>query len=56
MFGGMFGWTTSELLFYCGIGIMILAAIAGAVSVIVFRVTGKRIKKNLEREYGRPHR
>ena len=46
----MAGWTQSELFLYGGIALM------GAVSALVFRITGKRLKRRLEQDYGKPRR
>lgn len=43
----------SEILFYGGIAVMALAAVCGIVSLIVFSVSGKRLKEILDREYGK---
>lgn len=43
----------SELLFYGGIVIMAAAGLLAAVSAAVFTVTGKKIRKKLEQEYGK---
>jgi len=50
----MFGLSGSEALFYGGIGIMAVAAVLALVCLVVFLLTGKRIKRKLEQEYGRP--
>lgn len=44
----------SELFFYGGILIMILSAAAGLICTTVFSVTGRRLKEQLEKEYGKP--
>ncbi len=46
----------SEFLFYGGIALMAVTAMAAIISVIVFRITGKKIKDTLEGEYGKPER
>ena len=40
----------SELLFYGGILIMAIAVIVMIISLIIFHITGRRIKKRLEEE------
>lgn len=50
----LFGLSGSELLFYGGIALMILAAVIAVLCFVIFHVTGSRIKKRLEKEYGRP--
>ena len=44
----------SEWLFYGGIGMMAAAAVMALISVLVFSVTGKKLKQKLEQEYGKP--
>jgi len=46
----------SEFLFYGGIALMAVTAMAAIISVIVFRISGKKIKDALEGEYGKPER
>lgn len=46
----------SEMLFGGGIIIMTAAVVCAAAGIIVFRLTGKKIRQKLEQEYGRPHR
>ena len=46
----------SELLFYGGILIMSIAVIVMTISLIMFHITGRRIKKRLEEEYGKPYK
>ena len=45
--------SNGAVLFYIGIAGMIIAAISAVVSVIVFFVSGKRIMRKLEDEYGK---
>lgn len=52
----MRGLSSSELLFYMGIGGMCLTSVVTVLFVIIFRITGKKIRKILEREYGKCHR
>lgn len=52
----MNGLPSSELLFYGGIAVMCLSAAAAAGCVIIFKITGKKIRKILEQEYGKCHR
>lgn len=42
----------SELLFYAGIVIMCLAAMAAVICVVIFKMTKGKIRKILEQEYG----
>ena len=43
----------SELLFYGGILLMVLAVILACIFIVIFTVTGRRIKKKLYEEYGK---
>ena len=43
----------SELLFYGGIGIMILAAAGGITAAVLLMVSGKNLKKQLDQEFGK---
>lgn len=52
----MFGLSGSELLLYGGIAVMAAAALAAVLGAVVFRVTGKKLKKKLTEEYGEPMR
>ncbi len=47
---------TSENLFYGGIAAMAAAVLMTVLCIVVFCITGKRIKKKLIREYGEPYR
>ena len=44
--------TTGELLFYGGIGGMILVAAAASVTVIILTGSRKRLRRKLREEYG----
>ncbi len=46
----------SQWLFWGGIVVMAIAVAAAAACMIIFAFTGRRIKKKLEEEYGRPQR
>ncbi|MCI9143769.1 MAG: hypothetical protein HFH87_14345 [Lachnospiraceae bacterium] len=52
----MNGLTPSEIMFYGGIAVMCLTAVAAVCCVILFKITGKKIRKILEQEYGKCHR
>ncbi len=52
----MFSLSSSELLFYGGIVVMGMTAILTVVCTVIFIISGKRLKKILEREYGKPRR
>ena len=47
---------SSELLFYGGIALMLLAVVLAAAAIACFCITGKRLKNKLEQEYGRRKR
>ncbi len=49
----MFHLTESELLLYGGIGIMALATVLAATCILIFSLTGKKLRKKLEKEYGK---
>lgn len=42
----------SELLFYWGIALMVMAVLVAVICIVLFRCSGKRLKKRLEKEYG----
>lgn len=44
----------SEWLFWGGIAAMAAAALLAVLCVAIFYVTGRRLKKKLEEEYGEP--
>lgn len=46
----------SEKLMYLGIAIMVLACIFAVASIIIFTLTGKKIKGKLNKEYGEPYK
>ena len=48
----MFGLSGSECLLYGGIAVMAAAVLAAAASIVVFRITGKKIARVLDEEYG----
>lgn len=52
----MFGLSESELFLYGGITAMVAAGVLLVLCIIVFTITGKRLKKKLEQEYGKPQR
>lgn len=49
----MAGLSESEILFYGGIAIMLLAAAVAALSAVVFIFCGRRLKRKLEEEFGK---
>lgn len=48
----MLGFVGSEGLFYGGIAVMAAVGILTVLSLIIFTITGRRIKKELKQEYG----
>lgn len=46
----------SEWLFYGGIVVMILTAVLAVLRIIIYILSGKRLKKKLDQEYGKPLR
>ncbi len=49
----MNGLSGSELLFYGGIAVMLLAAAAGILAAVVLKVYGRRLRQRLEEEFGK---
>ncbi|MBR0282069.1 MAG: hypothetical protein IJQ81_10840 [Oscillibacter sp.] len=45
-----------ETLFHLGVGVMCGAAALGVLSGVIFAVTGKRLQKTLDEEYGKKRR
>lgn len=45
--------STSELLLFAGIAAMAAAVLGMAAGALIFLLTGRRLKKKLEQEYGR---
>lgn len=48
----MFDVSRSEILFYGGILLMTIAVMAGAACGLIFRSVGRKINRELEKEYG----
>jgi len=46
--------SSSEIIFYGGIMIMAAASALAVICAVLFTITGKRLKKRLEQEYGKP--
>ena len=44
----------SELLLYGGLAVMAVSVVAAVVCLLVFTSTGRKLKKKMEREYGKP--
>ena len=49
----MDGITVWHVLFYGGIALMVTAALGAVASAAVLRISGKRLRKRLEEEFGR---
>lgn len=52
----MFGLSGSEALFYGGLAVMIITVTLAAVCAVIFTMTGRKLKRRLEQEYGKPQR
>ena len=52
----IFGLSVSNFLFYGGIVIMAAAAAAMVICTVVFTFTGRKLKRKLEKEHGKPQR
>lgn len=50
----MFTLSTSQIILIAGVIIMLLSVIGIVIAAISFSITGKKIKKQLEKEYGKP--
>ena len=50
----MLGFSQVDIWFYGGIAIMILAVLAGIGDIVVFGITGKKLRNKLEKESGKP--
>ena len=48
----MSGLSASQLLFYGGIGVMALAVLAAVLAGAAFTLSGRRLRRKLEAEYG----
>ena len=48
----MSGLSASQLLFYGGIGVMALAVLAAVLAGVAFTLSGRRLRRKLEEEYG----
>ena len=49
----MSGLSGSELLFYGGISVMLLAVAAAILAAVLFAISGRRLRRKLEEEFGR---
>ena len=52
----MSGFSDGTILFYSGIIGMIVAAIGAVISIVIFSVSGNRLKRKLDEEYGKKKR
>jgi len=50
----MDNWTESELLFYGGIAVMAVVVVFALACTVFFVIKGKKLKKKLEQDYGKP--
>ena len=50
----MFTLSISQIILIAGVIIMLLSVIGMAIAAISFSITGKKFKKQLEKEYGKP--
>ena len=48
----MVGSSDAELLFFIGVSIMAVAVVGAIISSVILHISGKRLKKRLEAEYG----
>ena len=46
--------SVSELILYGGIAAMVLSGILALLCITVFSITGRKLKEQLEKEYGKP--
>lgn len=52
----MLNLSQSQLLLWGGIAVMAISVVTGIISMALFMVTGRKLKKKLEKEYGKPQR
>lgn len=50
----MLGLSSSEMLLYGGIAIMVGSAVLAMLCIAIFKMTGRKLKRKLEQEYGKP--
>ncbi len=48
--------TSSEIIMYIGIAVMIAAIVSAVICAVVFHITGKNLKQKLIKEYGEPYK
>lgn len=47
--------TQGEIFLYCGVAALVFAVVSAIVCIIIFTVTGKKIRQKLEQDYGKKH-
>ena len=52
----MSGISQIEIWLYIGVALMILAVITGIFSTLIYSVTGRKLRRTLEKEYGKLRR
>lgn len=52
--GSLFGLESYDLLFYLGMAVMSIAVSFAILFLVVFKISGKRLKIKLDKEYGEP--
>ena len=52
----MSGISQIEIWLYIGVALLILAVITGIFSVLIYSVTGRKLRRTLEKEYGKLRR
>ena len=50
----MLGLSQTDAWLYGGIALMVLAVLVGLGCIVVFGITGRKIRNKLEKEYGKP--
>lgn len=48
------GSVSCELIFYGGIAVTVAACVLALICAVIFALTGKKLRKRLEEEYGKP--
>lgn len=52
----MFKLSGSEVLFYGGLAVMCISVLLAAICTTALKISGKRLRKKLDLEYGKPYR
>lgn len=50
----LFGLASYDLLFYLGMAVMSIAVSFAILFLVIFKISGKRLKMKLDKEYGEP--